>query len=202
MKKFFYGLSFVYVLYILTVECNALRYLTTWTIITQLIYFLSEFHWNKNIPTLTQNLTFTPSIFITVYWPLKYYFGWCCNEWNYIIHDLMIHCFNIVLVIIAVFISPRLEYRLVFIPVALGIGYIAFAFGYTAHHGSIYPTNFFNTTTDLLWDVGAATIVVPTIHFIGTRLAKCKTKNAYLPVSETTNDKSWCEKKCNFKILY
>ena len=95
MKRIFYAASGIYILFILTVECSALRYLTTWTIITQGLYFLSEFHWNPNMSRLTQNLTFTPSVFLLVYWVLKLHYGWCCNDMKYLLHDLSIHGLNI-----------------------------------------------------------------------------------------------------------
>lgn len=202
MKRIFYAASGIYILFILTVECSALRYLTTWTIITQGLYFLSEFHWNPNMSRLTQNLTFTPSVFLLVYWVLKLHYGWCCNDMKYLLHDLSIHGLNILLVIIAVYIHPKLEYKFVWLPVIMGTAYVAFAVVYTSQHGSIYPTNFFTTDIMILYDMVAVLVIGPAIHFTGTKIAKCKSsKYNMLPV-EDTNKKSWCQKKCNFKILY
>ena len=187
--------ALIYILYLLTVHISDLKYLTTWTIVSQALYFASEHHWNIKIPNFFQNLTFTLSIFLIVYWPLKYYFQWDTpTTQSYWIHDLMIHGINILLVVGAVITKPRLEYRLAYIPMLAGALYLIFAIIYTAHGHSIYPTNFFKTDYRLIYDALAVLVGAPALHCTGVWLTKHKDRlDAYsiLPTAK----KGWWQKK-------
>lgn len=187
--------ALIYILYLLTVHISDLKYLTTWTIVSQALYFASEHHWNIKIPNFFQNLTFTLSIFLIVYWPLKYYFQWDTpTTQSYWIHDLMIHGINILLVVGAVITKPRLEYRLAYIPMLAGALYLIFAIIYTAHGHSIYPTNFFTTDYRLIYDALAVLVGAPALHCMGVWLTKQKNRlDAYsiLPTAK----KGWWQKK-------
>lgn len=187
--------ALIYILYLLTVHISDLKYLTTWTIVSQALYFASEHHWNIKIPNFFQNLTFTLSIFLIVYWPLKYYFQWDTpTTQSYWIHDLMIHGINILLVVGAVITKPRLEYRLAYIPMLAGALYLIFAIIYTAHGHSIYPTNFFKTDYRLIYDALAVLVGAPALHCTGVWLTKQKNRlDAYsiLPTAK----KGWWQKK-------
>ena len=187
--------ALIYILYLLTVHISDLKYLTTWTIVSQALYFASEHHWNIKIPNFFQNLTFTLSIFLIVYWPLKYYFQWDTpTAQSYWIHDLMIHGINILLVVGAVITKPRLEYRLAYIPMLAGALYLIFAIIYTAHGHSIYPTNFFKTDYRLIYDALAVLVGAPVLHCTGVWLTKQKDRlDAYsiLPTAK----KGWWQKK-------
>ena len=187
--------ALIYILYLLTVHISDLKYLTTWTIVSQALYFASEHHWNIKIPNFFQNLTFTLSIFLIVYWPLKYYFQWDTpTTQSYWIHDLMIHGINILLVVGAVITKPRLEYRLAYIPMLAGALYLIFAIIYTAHGHSIYPTNFFTTDYRLIYDALAVLVGAPALHCMGVWLTKQKNRlDAYsiLPTAK----KGWWQNK-------
>lgn len=193
--RIYVTIALVYILYLLTVHISDLKYLTTWTIVSQALYFASEHHWNIKIPNFFQNLTFTLSIFLIVYWPLKYYFQWDTpTTQSYWIHDLMIHGINILLVVGAVITKPRLEYRLAYIPMLAGALYLIFAIIYTAHGHTIYPTNFFKTDYRLIYDAIAVLVGAPAIHCTGVWLTKQKDrldKYSILPTAK----KGWWQKK-------
>ena len=192
--RIYVTIALVYILYLLTVHISDLKYLTTWTIVTQGLYFASEHHWNIKIPNFFQNLTWTLSIFLIVYWPLKYYFHWDTpSTQSYWIHDLMIHGINILLVIGAVIAKPRLEYRLAYIPMLAGGAYLIFAIIYTAHGHTIYPTNFFKTDYRLIYDAIAVLLGAPAIHCTGVWVTKQKDrldKYSILPTAK----KGWWQK--------
>lgn len=196
MFKLFCGLSAVFILWVITTLCSSFIYLTTWTLATQFLYFISEFHHNQNVAAFFQNLTWTPSIFIISYWPLSYIFHWHKESYN-VLPDLCQHCFNIVLIIIAVCIKPKLEYRFVGISFLFSVAYLTFAVLYTAQGNSIYQTNFFKLDINILFDVAAVVVVGPLIHSIGvacTKLRKVK-------IDEDIQKLPFIQKKKSYNIF-
>ena len=179
------SLSAIYILWILTTRISSLKFLTAWIIIVQGIYFLSEFHWNKRVPQFMQNLAWTLSIFLLSYWPIKYYFKWPTIE-SELFHDLTIHGFNILLVVIACLWKPKLEHKYIWVPIVFGIIYLTFAIIYTKANGSIYPTNFFVIDYRMWYDLLAVFVGTPLIHTLGVYLMKCIKKcreKELLPIS-------------------
>ena len=193
MFKYFTGCSVIYILWLLTTQVTSLRYLTTWTIIVQGLYFISEFHWNNKVPNTMQNMAWSLSIFLIVYWPIKYFFKWAVIP-NDLLHDLSIHGINILLVIIACFWKPRLEYKYIWIPMLFGIVYLIFAVIYTIYNGSIYPTNFFVLDWRIWYDLAAVFIGTPIIHTMGVYLTKLRDKCRREEMLPTSMKKIWIQR--------
>lgn len=193
MFKYFTGCSVIYILWLLTTQLSSLKYLTTWTIIVQGLYFISEFHWNNKVPNIMQNMAWSPSIFLIVYWPIKYFFKWATIESD-LLHDLAIHGFNILLVVIACFWKPRLEYKYIWIPMLFGIVYLMFAVIYTMYNGSIYPTNFFVLDWRIWYDLAAVFIGTPIIHSMGVYMTKLREKCRREEMLPTSIKKIWIQR--------
>lgn len=195
MFRVYCFLCVLYLLWILTTKISSLKFLTTWTIISQCVYFISEFHWNMKIPRIFQNLTWTPSVFITVYWPLAYILKWKSVH-SSITDDLLIHGVNIFMVIVACIWKPKLEYKLVWIPFVFSSAYVIFAVVFTHFGNKIYPTNFFDDNFKILLDAGVVFVIGPIVHTFGVCVTKRtdRTKDLYLPLVENGSIHSYFKK--------
>ena len=180
MFKVFCGISAFFILWVITIGCSSLKYLTTWTLLVQFFYFLSEFHHNKHLSIWFQNLVWTPSLFLLVYWPISYHYNWYVNNYN-LFHDIFMHAVNVLLIVIAVYMSPKLEYKYMFIPLIFGLSYLTFAVLYTNNVDKIYPTDFFGVNINIVIDIAVVLVAVPLIHSAGVittkRIKKVKVEN-------------------------
>ena len=178
MFKQFCAYAAFFLLWLLTTQAAYFKYFTTWTLYTQFFYFVSEFHHGKQVPTYFQNITFAPSVFLFVYWPLQYFL-----KWNFsLLVAILIHGINILLVLVATRWSFKLEMRFVWYQYAFALSYLMFATAYTALGHTIYQTDFFHSDLATVYNILVILVVCPCIQFAGVTLLKPTIVKTYIAV--------------------